>query len=207
MKNFIICLPAYPKSMAMAEHALVTGKQHSWDIELFHGVDGRLLADNALENIWGIKINQASKKCRAMMERPGVQGCFLSHWQLWKKCSEMNETIGIFEHDIEFLKPLEVLYEFDDILKLEGFELRKPRPAGEWYEGARGYLLTPTGATKLLTWVNDNGGLSPDVLIGLDVVNIVLQDNNTIQQQADEETKHSKHINSFTWNLENMTRE
>jgi len=190
----------------MANIALKSGRKHSWDIELFPGVDGTLLKENDLKDIWNVKINQDSIKCRKMMKKPGVQGCFLSHWQLWKKCCEMNETIGIFEHDIEFLKPLEVLQPFTDVLKLEGFDLKKPRPAGPWYEGARGYLLTPSGANKLLVWVEKFGGITPDVLIGLDVVDITLQDNNTIKQQIDYNEKNSKHVDSFTWNLENMVR-
>ena len=32
-----------------------------------------------------------------------------------------------------------------------------PHSAGNWYEGARAYLLRPSGAKKILDWVHNNG--------------------------------------------------
>ena len=32
--------------------------------------------------------------------------CFLSHWYLWQKCKNLNETILILEHDSRFIKRL-----------------------------------------------------------------------------------------------------
>lgn len=200
MKSFIICLPNYPKSMVMANHALDTGKIFKWDVRLFHGVDGSVVSLDQFD----IKINQENAKCREMMTRPGVVGCFLSHWQLWNLCADTNEVIGIFEHDIQFLKPCPNI-QFDDIFKLEGFLKKKPRPAGEWYEGARAYLLHPNGARKLIKWVKQHGALPADVNIGLDVVNIKLDNTNCIQQH-ELYGKTNKREDSFTWNLNAMEK-
>jgi len=201
MKSYIIYLPQFETSTAWATHALATGLEHAWNVELFAGVDGRTVADNAGWARWGIGINGANAKCRDMMERPGVRGCFLSHYRLWQQCLELNQPIGIFEHDIEFLKPFSNK-EFDHVLKLEGFNLKKSRPAGEWYEGARAYILKPDGAQRLIDWVQTNGAIPADVCIGLNVVDIVLQTDKLVRIAQQATDKWHKHKQSFTWNLE-----
>lgn len=200
MKNFIICLSDYSKSMAMAQVALESGQQHGWQIELFEGVNG---LNSALKD-FDITINQQDAKCRAMMERPGVQGCFISHWQLWKLCDNLNQPIGIFEHDVKFLGPCPT-DQFTNVFKLEGFLKKKSRPAGEWFEGARAYIINPTGAKLLINWVEEHGALPADVNIGLDIVDIKLNYTNCIQQHA-LYGKIDKRQNSFTWNLNTMEK-
>jgi GR25 family glycosyltransferase involved in LPS biosynthesis len=202
MKSYIIYLPQFETSTSWANHALETGLSHNWDVELFAGVDGRTV-NGDLWNTTGLAINQSNAKCRSMMERPGVRGCFLSHYTLWNHCITLNEPIGIFEHDIEFCKS-EPVAEFEHILKLEGFSLKKPRPAGEWYEGARGYILKPVGAQRLVKWVQENGAIAADVCIGLNVVDITLCDNHTIQIAQIHNNKQDAHTKSFTWNLNQM---
>jgi GR25 family glycosyltransferase involved in LPS biosynthesis len=203
MKSYIIYLPQFETSTAWATHALATGLEHAWNVELFVGVDGRTVADNADWIRWDIGINRANAKCRDMMARPGVRGCFLSHYTLWKRCVELNQPIGIFEHDIEFLKPFSNK-EFDHVLKLEGFNLKKSRPAGEWYEGARAYILKPAGAQRLIDWVQSNGAIPADVCIGLNVVSIDLEDSGLVQIATEQQNKWGKHKQSFTWNLDQM---
>jgi hypothetical protein len=202
MKSYVIYLPQFKTSTVWANHALATGLAHSWDIELFAGVDGRTVEGNLWDSV-GIAINQTNAKCRDMMQRPGVRGCFLSHYALWNRCIELNEPIGIFEHDIEFCKPVPTA-DFDHLLKLEGFSLKKPRPAGEWYEGARAYILKPGGAQRLVEWVKLNGAIAADVCIGLNVLDITLCDENIVQIAQTHANKQDKHTQSFTWNLTQM---
>jgi GR25 family glycosyltransferase involved in LPS biosynthesis len=201
MKSYIIYLHGFKNSEDMAHIALDSAIKHGWDIELYKGVNG--LTQSITD--YGIVANDKNAKCRESMKRPGVQGCLLSHWLLWKKCIQHNNIIGIFEHDVKFLKPIDRTVEFLDVLKLEGFDLKKPRPAGNWYEGTRGYLITPTGAGKLLSWINHNGCLPSDVQIGTDIVNIQLCEDQVITQQDQPHSKQSKREQSFTWNLENIT--
>jgi GR25 family glycosyltransferase involved in LPS biosynthesis len=197
MKNYVIYLPEYTSSVELANRALSTGLEHGWSLELYAGVNG-LTCD------WkDLKICQQDAKCRDMMQLPGVQGCFLSHWNLWNLCVQQNCPVGIFEHDIEFIGP-PPQQDFEHVLKLEGFLKKKPRPAGEWYEGARAYLITPTAAQKLIEWVNTNGALPADVNIGMNIVNITLSEILCVQQHA-LYGKSDKRANSFTWNLKGMT--
>ena len=200
MKNFVIGLSAYPKSMTQAQFAIKSGQQAGWNLELFSGTDGA----NADLLAYGVTINQQDAKCRDMMLLPGVRGCFLSHWRLWNLCSALNEPIGIFEHDIEFVSgPPNI--KFAHVLKLEGFLLKKPRPAGAWYEGARAYILNPVGAKLLVAWVQKHGALPADVNIGLDIVDIALGPTDCVKQHA-LYGKTDKRENSFTWNLNKMEK-
>ena len=204
MKNYIIYLPDFKTSVDWASHAQRTALSLGWEMYLFEGINGQTVATDANWDAWNIKINQTNKKCREMMERPGVRGCFLSHYSLWKRCIHFNEPIGIFEHDVEFLGCPPKLEGVNDLLKLEGFNLKKPRPAGTWYEGARAYILTPQGASKLVQWVANNGCLAADVTIGNNVVKIDLDQTNRVQLVPMHNTKQDKHTLSFTWNLEQM---
>jgi GR25 family glycosyltransferase involved in LPS biosynthesis len=199
MKHYVIYLPRYVDSVNMAQHAVATGREHGWKIELFEGVDGQVLDLAEL----GLHINQDSAKCREMMQRPGVRGCFASHWSLWKICADTNQTVGIFEHDIEFLAP-PPQEPFQDVLKLEGFYIKKAKPAGPWYEGARAYFLKPHAARKLLDWTLEHGALPADVQIGQNIVDIQLYDCNIVQQCHGARDKNLKRRDSFTWNLENQ---
>jgi GR25 family glycosyltransferase involved in LPS biosynthesis len=56
-----------------------------------------------------------------IIEQPGHQGCFLSHFELWMKCVELDEPIIILEHDGVFIRELpdNILEKFDGVLKLD----------------------------------------------------------------------------------------
>jgi GR25 family glycosyltransferase involved in LPS biosynthesis len=205
MRNFIIYLPMYASSTTLAEHAFKTGQDHGWNVELFSGVDGVTVANNTDWAEYNIKINLDNKKCAKMLEKPGVRGCFLSHWKLWQLCAESAEPIGIFEHDVEFLKSPLKNFEFDELLRLEGFEKQKPKAAGDWYEGTRGYLIKPMAATKLIQWVQQHGCLPADVNLGSNIIKIELDNNNLVRDRTVHVDRLSRHTNSFTWNLEGMT--
>ena len=204
MKNYIIYLPDFKTSVEWASHAQRTALGVGWEMYLFEGVNGNTVANYAGWSRWNVKINQSDKKCRTMMCKPGVRGCFLSHYSLWKRCVQINEPIGIFEHDVEFTGCSPQIGGVEDLLKLEGFDRKKARPAGTWYEGARAYIITPQGAKKLLQWVGEHGCLPADVTIGEKVVKIDLDQGNRVQIAQRHTDKQDKHITSFTWNLEQM---
>lgn len=197
MKNYLIYLPEYQNSVDLSSRAVNSAQQYGWKLDLYAGVNG-----NTAE--WGsVKVNQTDAKCRAMLDLPGVRGCFLSHWSLWNLCIKMQQPLGIFEHDVVFCAEPPVDPQFADVFKMEGFLLKKPRPAGAWYEGARAYLISPQGAKKLVDWVNARGALPTDVAIGLDVVDIQLDSVQRIVPHA-LFGKTDKRETSFTWNLKGM---
>ena len=173
-KGYIIYLPDFDNSVQMATRALNTGIQFGWNVELYKGVNG--LKTGLID----YKLKSANhKKAKRLLERPGTQGCFLSQYLLWQKCHTENTPICIFEHDVVFKKPMGG-YEDCDVYKFEGFNKAKPIPAGNWYEGARAYRITPTGAKKILDWVHTNGAMPADWMLCDGIVNMVFDKYNKV---------------------------
>jgi GR25 family glycosyltransferase involved in LPS biosynthesis len=170
MKSFVIILKGHEKSEKYGNDALSSGQSFGWDIERFHAFDGR---KHSFEK-FGIKAAVTkSAKCNRALTRPGVIGCFLSHYHLWKLCLEKNETIGIFEQDVVFKKPFENNVGFSEVLRLDRPKHDgKEFGTGTWWEGSHAYLVTPTGAKKLINWTHTVGAFPSDIAIGTKVVDI-----------------------------------
>jgi len=100
------------------------------------------------------------------LSRPGVIGCFYSHYGLWEKCVDLNEPIMIFEDDVKFYRKFEPV-EFDGVLILslgKSSFMRDPQKT---------YLENPTGVPKIVKWVNfsmpgaSGYAITPDAARGL----------------------------------------
>lgn len=197
MKAFIISLSKISSSSASSKKVLAQLLEYGFDAELFEGTygwdapelfqeDGRRIAKYGIKVIdhsreefkekypqyvlppdavyVGIReeLNQVGK-----MMRPGVIGCFYSHYRLWKKCIELNEPIFIFEDDVIFERNY-IPVTWEDVLLVC---LGKDAHNNEFYSpliydpqgdpeaiplrntsmpGAVGYGLTPQGAKKLV---------------------------------------------------------
>ena len=100
------------------------------------------------------------------LSRPGVVGCFYSHYALWQKCVELNEPIMIFEDDVKFYRGYHPV-EFQGVLILS---LGK---SSFMSEPNQTYLENPTGAPCALPWKNfsmpgaSGYALTPDAALGL----------------------------------------
>jgi GR25 family glycosyltransferase involved in LPS biosynthesis len=99
--------------------------------------------------------------------RPGVIGCFYSHYRLWQKCIDLNEPIFIFEDDVIFERGYTPVV-WEDVLMLCTGKVayETPRYKDHYFNpsieskvlplentsmpGAVGYGITPQGATKLV---------------------------------------------------------
>ena len=136
------------------------------DFEFFDAVDGRSGDNAALPNY-------SDDYCVRTWRRPltqGEVGCFASHYRLWKRCLELNETIIVLEDDIvignDFRESVEIaasLIDRFDFIRLSGITdvrhqsipLNLPAP---WKivrfqrgpMGTQGYVLSPSGARRLL---------------------------------------------------------
>lgn len=113
------------------------------------------------------KGNPPDSDYTASSMRPGVMGCFHSHYRCWKYCAEINEPILIFEDDVIFERGF-MPVEWEDVLLVatgkrvfehEFYSEKLYTPSGEpaavqfkgkVMPGAVGYGLTPQGANKLL---------------------------------------------------------
>jgi len=129
---------------------------------------------------------------------PGIYGCFLSHYYLWKKCVEDNVPFLILEHDGYMLRsiPEDLLDRFTDVLKLDNVNpynmkynkriesqlndelvIRPPDEmhlgmCGMYSRGAYAYFIKPIACAKLLAWIDTNGFMPTDHMLGLDIVDI-----------------------------------
>lgn len=175
IQGYIINLPQYENSVQWANEAFASAINCGWNVSLFNGVNGH----TETLNDYNVKIYQGNKKCIKYLQRPGTQGCFLSHYKLWLHCVEINQPIFIFEHDVLFNKPTGII-EFTDIIKFEGFFQAKPINPGNWWEGARAYGITPSGASKILDWVNINGAMPADWMLCDGIVDIVFDYNEKV---------------------------
>lgn len=79
--------------------------------------------------------------------RPGVQGCFDSHYRLWRHCIELNEPIAIFEDDVKFFRGYDPI-DFDDVLILS---IGKTTWKNEPYKT---FLESPSSTPRPMSWKN-----------------------------------------------------
>jgi len=172
MKHYIIHLPSISASLDTATKLKEDLALHGIDAELFNGVrgddavrimeeEGRTLHPFGLKGPIDVNGEEAKK-----ISSPGIKGCFLSHYYLWKKCVELNEPIIVWEDDIMISRGYEPV-EFDEVMILAlGHPTKSVRwmhllenpsgdPAALVYSspsmpGACGYAIKPAAAQKLL---------------------------------------------------------
>jgi len=146
MKNYIICLSRIPASLTTAQNLL--NQLHSYDMpaELYEGVYGNdavtiMQQQGRTVHPFGIKGPDAvavpGDKSVDKMQTPGVKGCFLSHFNLWTLCAELDEPIAIWEDDIVLSRPLQPI-QWQDILILA---LGHPKKSLKYMH----YLTDPQG--------------------------------------------------------------
>jgi glycosyl transferase, family 25 len=191
MKSFIIHLSKIPSSLDSALQLQRDLKSIDIDAELFEGTYGSdaeelIKKENRTVHNINFKGNEIDERGIGKATRPGVIGCFYSHYRLWKKCAELNETLCIFEDDVKIIRPL-IPIKFEDVLvTVLGAKknrkyihyLQDPQgnpKAEEYYNssmpGTPGYMITPQGAAKLLNCYK-NTFLPSDNAINTSVVNI-----------------------------------
>ena len=183
MNSYIIILKDNLKSEKFGKLAIESAKQLQWNVERFDGVDGRKVNNETFKSM-NLFINQENKKCRTSFERPGVRGCFLSHYLLWSKCVEENQNIAIFEDDVIFYKTFPTT-SFEDILKLEKLQQGKKYAAGDWWEGAHAYIISPKGAKKLIDWISKNGILPTDMMLATNILNVEFDETACVKLNPD----------------------
>lgn len=97
------------------------------------------------EYTWTVHQRQRIGTDVGKMSRPGVVGCFYSHYGLWKKCVELGEPIMIFEDDVKFYRGWQPV-EWEGVLILS---LGKSSFLNEPY---RTYLEDPQGPPQPMPW-------------------------------------------------------
>jgi GR25 family glycosyltransferase involved in LPS biosynthesis len=174
--SYAIYLKGHQAAKSWLPNLLSNAQKFNWSLQLYEGINGSRYSCYD----FNIKIDQRYSKSKKQMEKLGVQGCFLSHWHLWKKCIELNKHIGIFEFDVVFKNSPPSIME-TDVLKLAGFKAAKPASTGQWWGGAYAYILSPTGAKKLLDWTDQWGASPADFMLGDNVLDITFDLANRVE--------------------------
>jgi GR25 family glycosyltransferase involved in LPS biosynthesis len=138
-------------------------RQNNWNFEIFPAVDGHQVSKQTWQDI-GVEVSQEGK----MSRRPGAQGCWMSHWQLWNRCVQSQESVVILEHDAVVTGPWPVDLDIDThLVKLYTQAECKVNPAfGRWSKGAHAYTLTPSQAQQLIAYAKNNGAQAADKHLG-----------------------------------------
>lgn len=180
MKSFIIHLSKIEASLKTALNLKKQLEAYDMPVELFEGTYGNdavkmMESEGRIMHPFGIKgppnpddplptEEQIQHALKA--QGPGVKGCFYSHYNLWKKCVELNEPICIWEDDIILIRPY-IPIDWQDVLvvalghpkKSEKYKqyLESPKgpaePAGYHQSsmpGCCGYAIKPHAAKKLI---------------------------------------------------------
>lgn len=111
---FIIRLEENKHSCQMAQDCFNQAVYHGLQPTFFKAING---------NDAAIHYNKTNivPKHKMKKGRPGVIGCFFSHYYLWLECINSNVPFVILEHDGYILKSFgeNILNTFDDVLKLD----------------------------------------------------------------------------------------
>lgn len=168
-KTFVIALKDHPVSKLQLQNCLDSAKNFNWNVEIFWGVDGRKI----VEDTW-ISEGISLRLDKPTMHRPGVQGCFLSHWNLWKRCIVLNEPIIILEHDAVIQNYWSSIEIDNAVIKLHRHYKQKnfkyDDDSGLWSPSGHAYCILPTHATKLIEFVKQHGAFEADRLLGDKVI-------------------------------------
>jgi glycosyl transferase family 25 len=108
---------------------------------------------------------EKSKKYRSYSLVGGEKGCFSSHVGAWLRCIQLNEPVIVLEDDCTLLP---TFFEKIKTIRISSFEYVKLERRSDGYEvddifminkknrsGTVGYYLSPVGAFKFLSTLND----------------------------------------------------
>lgn len=167
-KTFVITLDNIEISESQFNDCQQSAKKFDWKIEKFSAINGTTITADSWK-----EINVTPLYNKRTMDRPGVWGCFFSHYTLWHRCLELNEPIVILEHDSviqNFWPELEI---DNEIIKLhrQYKTTRVDEDSGNWTKSAHAYCLLPIHALKLINFAKSKGAYAVDVMIGTNVIN------------------------------------
>lgn len=172
MKAFVIRLSKVPSSLESSERVMRDLRDFQLDVEPWEGTYGHEapeIFESEGRELFPLNIKSLPVEPRdiALCHRPGVMGCFHSHYRLWEHCLLLNQPILIFEDDVIFTRGWTPV-EWEDVLlvatgksvyKHSFYQQRLYHPIGEpkagrfkgkVMPGAVGYGITVEGAKKLV---------------------------------------------------------
>lgn len=141
-------------------------KHNRWSFTEWPAVDGFTVDSSTWRSI-GVELLDRGK----IVERPGAQGCFMSHWSLWQHCLTFG-PLTVLEHDAIVTAPWDSSIDYSKaITKLHVDRGTKENDiTGAWGRGAWAYTITPEQAQQLIDFTQRYGAQAVDKQIGLRAV-------------------------------------
>lgn len=200
MKGYVIRISNHNFSAKLAEEAYQSCKKFDIDTEYFGAVVPSTLNKFFLD----YNVTMASQFMAKKASELPTQACFASHYCLWKRCIDINEKILILEHDGVLLSSVEnILGEIQDVCHLDpnrayskdyDDKIKRTIPngvvdfgnsnkatsdrefTGQHFAGAYAYIITPSGANKIVNFVQQYGAWEADRLIGEKILRLQITD-------------------------------
>ena len=145
MQAYAIALLNNKHAQQLLKDCVASGLEYNWSVQAWPAVVGTGLSPSSFSQL-GLFLNPETKIYR----RPGAQGCYMSHRQLWHECVKLNKPIVILESDAIINGPLPDFDPALGILKLHQDRGTKTGTSGTWSKGAHAYMLAPEHAQALL---------------------------------------------------------
>jgi GR25 family glycosyltransferase involved in LPS biosynthesis len=201
MKTFTITLSNNEQSKTLAQKSFNSSIQNGYDAHIFEAHCG-LEAVEYLNSENVFPISDSSYPYFSLYNSwtsvPGTIGCFASHYNLWKVCVDLNESIIVLEHDSIVKKPWSNV-SWDGILHLDwegSLRRRNMRNSTDFYlpviensvyrmgfspqettgvvsmNCTYAYAIKPHAAQNLITDAKENGWFATDRFIREPIVTI-----------------------------------
>jgi len=170
MKAFIIYLREIKSTHTAALECKRSAVEHGIDAWMLEGYTPSR-ADQFIKEKNFIPYSPGPKLYDIKWRKPGVRGCFVSHYHAWLKCIELGHDIIVLEHDARIINEYSKV-EFKDVLQLgynrngvDDAQDQQPwteqnmfeRKGVHMMDGAHAYAVTPQGAKKLIDAVSTHG--------------------------------------------------
>lgn len=170
MKAFIIYLREVQSTIDAALECKRTARENGIDAWLIEGHTPSR-ADKFIQEKKFKSYSPGRKLYDIKWNKPGVRGCFVSHYHAWVKCLELGHDIIVLEHDARIINEYPKV-EFTDVLQLgynrngiDDTHDQEPWTEPNTFErkgvcmmdGAHAYAITPQGAKKLIDGVQTHG--------------------------------------------------
>ena len=172
MKAFVITIMDNEKSVEVAERCIESGRRFGNVIEKYKATTPKDDLVSLYESE-GLSMSGHKEK----YSRPeNCSAAFFSHYSLWKKCVELNETVTIFEHDavLENAIPNSPFKFVMNIGHPSYGKWQSPKRFGvnrltskRYFPGAHAYMVNPEGAKMLINQAK-NHALPTDLFMHID---------------------------------------
>ena len=158
-----ICMVISHDSSPVVARCLNSLKHHGWTAKKVAAVEGSSVSPKQW-NDRGVAVLDRGK----MPRRPGAQGCWLSHFDLWQQCEQTQTAMVIMEHDALVQSP----WPSDLDIESQVVKLYRTAPCkhntvtGIWSKGSHAYSVTPSQATRLIQHARTHGAQALDKHLG-----------------------------------------